>query len=158
MAKRRTRVSPGTAAARLAKWRWHRNPARTFASLIRDGDDAVIAVVNRYISTSPSLEEAAAKINVAIGGDYKPSEILAYLKRTRGAPYRRNPKRGRRAAQSRCRVVARTTLRARINKASGGARNAVMRSILAQVMAGKVRVRGARISAAVERGIRRGRR
>jgi hypothetical protein len=75
-----------------------------------------------------------------------------------GRVKRCNPRRGRRAAQARCRVVARTTLRARINKASGGARNAVMRSIIAQVMAGKVKVRGARISAAVNRGIRRGRR
>jgi hypothetical protein len=68
-----------------------------------------------------------------------------------------NPIGGRRAARSRCRIVGRATLRARINKASGGARNAVMRSILAQVMAGKVKIRGARISAAVKRGIRRGR-
>jgi hypothetical protein len=327
MAKRHTRVTPGSAAARLARWRWHRNPGglmlskklggrllewhggqstalylvgsraygghpitnpgdiddalwelnaayermlkpadvkhldatikmleresghqnrnnpRTFASLIRDGDDAVIAVVNRYISTSASLEEAAAKINVAIGGDYKPAEILKFLKRSRGAVYRHNPrggrklaasrrriqsknkaaykralsvvyrrtglrsmpavsagyhptqatwqktaqlmrrtskrktyarrfssyqrvaetvgrcnpKRGRRAAQARARIVSRATLRARVNKASGGARNAVMRSILAQVMAGKVKIRGARISAAVVRGIRRGR-
>jgi hypothetical protein len=70
----------------------------------------------------------------------------------------RNPKTGRRAARARCRIVSRATLRARINKASGGARNAVMRSILAQVMAGKVKIRGARISAAVRRGISRGRR
>ena len=92
MASRRTRVTPGSAAARLARWRWHRNP-----------------------------------------------------------------KRGRRAATSRARLVSRAEVAARINKASKGARNAVMRSILAQVMAGKVRVRGSRISAAVKRGIRRGR-
>jgi hypothetical protein len=71
--------------------------------------------------------------------------------------YRSNPLGGRRAARARCRIVSRATLRARINKASGGARNAVMRSILAQVMAGKIGVRGKRISAAVSRGIRRGR-
>jgi hypothetical protein len=71
---------------------------------------------------------------------------------------RRNPIGGRRAARSRARIVSRATLRARINKASGGARNAVMRSILAQYMAGRVKIRGARISAAVKRGIRRGRR
>lgn len=75
--------------------------------------------------------------------------------RARKGKKRRNP--SRHLARSRCRIVGRATLRARINKASGGARNAVMRSILAQVMAGKVKIRGARISAAVKRGIRRGR-
>lgn len=71
---------------------------------------------------------------------------------------RKNPKRGRRLAGARARILSRATLRARVNKASGGARNAVMRSILAQVLAGKIKIRGARISAAVKRGIRRGRR
>ena len=35
--KRRTRVTPGTAAARLAKWRWHHNPPR-WVYRLHDGD------------------------------------------------------------------------------------------------------------------------
>jgi hypothetical protein len=87
LSKKRVGGTVGSLCDINPRRRRRRNP-RTFASLIRDGDEAVVAVVNRYISTSPSLEEAAAKINIALGRDYGAADILAYIKRTRGATIR----------------------------------------------------------------------
>lgn len=72
---------------------------------------------------------------------------------------KRNPlHRGKHGAAARRRMVARVTRAARANKRSRGGSTAVYRSIVTQAFANLSGVRGRRIGAAVQRGIRQGRR
>jgi hypothetical protein len=224
MRRTRTRVSPGSAASRLARWRWHRNPGGLTLSKKLGGrllewhggqSSALYRIGSRAYGGHPiqspgDIDDALWELNRAYEGHISASAkrhldaTIAMLERESGhqnknnpvcigtcyrlhdgdvvtaaqlrrmfmgkmpgpkhrrllgiTKVKRNPMGGRRLARARCRILSRATVAARINKASGGARNAVMRSILAQVMAGRVKIRGARISAAVKGGIRRGRR